>query len=314
MVAVGARPGRGGQPHPEPGAAAAHPRRRRPGGLRAPQRRTVGQVLRRLPEAGAHHHRHPDRVPGAAVHGLAGADGAVLAAAAADARGQRAQARRRRHPRGGAAGVLRGAAARRDPLLRRCGQRPRQRASAAALRPRRPLRDRGGLRDRADLRAPAGDRRPAGPGRPPAARTSHPRTREPQAAGDAGPRGCPGALGRARRGDGLPRLRPHHRRHPGVAPADRAAGVRGPARRVRRGVRPARRHHLVLARSADAVPGLGAGCGGHRRRGSPHRSDALPARPVGAARVAGGRLRRRGRGSHVRQRRDRSGAALPRAP
>ncbi len=310
-MAVGGRAGGGGQPHPEPGAAGADPRGHRVRGRRAAQQRAVGPVLRRVPQAVAGDHRGPDPVPGPAVHRRPGPDGAVHAAVAADARGQRAEARRRGQPRGDPAGVLRGAPAGHDPVLRRRRERAGQRPPAAALRAGRALRGRGGLRDRADLRPAAGHRRGPGPRGAPAPRPERHRPAQPAPAGDAGPRGRPRAVGRPRRRHGLPRLRPYDGRVGRLATAHRGARVRRAARRLHRHLRAARRHRVGVARDADAA-GRPRRRGRRPARGRPaERTDPLPARPVGAARVAGLGVRRGGRDGRVRRRTPAPGRLLP---
>ena len=62
------------------------------------------------------------------------------------------------------------------------------------------------------------------------------------------------------------------------------AGVRRAARGLRRGLRPPRRHHVGLARHADAARRIGARGTRRLRRRPPDRPHAVPARPVGAAR------------------------------
>ena len=163
LWAIGAGGGR--EPDPEPGAAAADRGGHRLRGRGPAQRRALGPLLRRVPEAVAGRDRGAHPVPVAALHRRAGPDGAVHAAVAAAAGGQRPQAGRGGEPRGGAPGVLRGPPAGHHPVLRRRRERAGQRPAAAAVRAGRALRDRRRLRDRADLRARSWSATPRGSGR-----------------------------------------------------------------------------------------------------------------------------------------------------
>ena len=251
----------------------------------------MGRVVRPVLQALDGRDRRAPRLPGAVLRPRPGRDRAVHAARGRAARGGRGEARRRGDARGAAERVLRRAAAGRDLLLHRRGQRAGQRPAAAALRAGRALRDRHRLRDRADLRPAAGHRRAAGARGVPAARRQHRPDPAVRAAGDADRRGRPGALGGPRRGDGLPRLRADHHLGP-AGPADHLdAGRRGDARRLPRPLRAARRDHRQLARPADAAGRRGHGLRRDGARRAAHRPDPLPPRPVGAARDAGRRLR-----------------------
>ena len=66
LVALGARPGRGGLPHHQPAAAAADRRRRRLRGGRPAHRRALGPLVRRVPAARAGRAGAPGALPGAA--------------------------------------------------------------------------------------------------------------------------------------------------------------------------------------------------------------------------------------------------------
>ena len=294
-MGVGARARRGGEHDEQPAAAPPGPRRRRARRRRPARLLALGPGLPALPLARAGDHRRPGgaarprraEVRVRARPAPSRADAAVV--------GGRHPARRRRLPRGAARRRGPRAAARGDHRVHRRRERPRQPQATAAHPAERPPRGRGRGR-RLDLRRPpARGVRAAGAPCPPAPGRRAPR--HPLGAGHRppGPRGHPGALPPARRGDGLARVRAHGHRARGTATAHRRPHAHRPAGVRGRPVRRPRLHDSGAHGHPDARRGPGP-LGDRavaRRPARPHLD--LPARPVARRRVGHRRVRRRAR-------------------